>query len=688
MLFCLKQLMSRFHVVALALLFAVTVAGCGGGSSTSTADMDGDGMTMPEPTDGDGVTMPEPTAYEKAKAAIAGAETAEDAQAAYDAVKDDVTATEGETLQAAVDARVEAMATMARVAAQRSALMMAAGAVDTSSLTTQAEIDAAQMAINALQMALDAAADVSDADNKAMYQTQLETAGEAVRMAQTGLDTEGRMMAQRMDIADAVMAARSAVNMVDGDATDAQVTAADNAVAALKAAIDGAEDLPEGDADVASAQGTLDTLGGQLSSAKTHRMNAMDDAQRAADMAMADTQKAADMAMAATAAKLYDGISAATDDTDVATRRSAAYNDDATMITVQIGVETDEISADLSEDKKTMVADNHGWAGKRYTDPAGGDMYEAFVYSNVEAPMQGKKFGGATENNEFQYVLVNGMLAIDTTEDGVPARVALTGVTRTAGTETFNFPDQDDSGALIITGISGSFHGVSGTYSCTPSARADGCSALVAASGFTLTDGAWTFRPGDANARIMSAGDTAYASYGWWLRKSAGGNTFTASAFVDEKDGAAAFIGITALKGTATYMGGAAGKYALSSPTGGTNDAGHFTARATLQADFTNNLADTGITGTIDQFVGADGESRDWEVELGGSDISDAGDISIATTGTVWTIGKTDADASGQWSGSLRNIGGDGVPQVAIGTFYTEYGTAGRMVGAFGANKQ
>ena len=44
-------------------------------------------------------------------------------------------------------------------------------------------------------------------------------------------------------------------------------------------------------------------------------------------------------------------------------------------------------------------------------------MYEAFVYSNVGAPMQGKKFGGATENNEFQYVLVNGMLAIDTTED-------------------------------------------------------------------------------------------------------------------------------------------------------------------------------------------------------------------------------------------------------------------------------
>ena len=62
--------------------------------------------------------------------------------------------------------------------------------------------------------------------------------------------------------------------------------------------------------------------------------------------------------------------------------------------------------------------------------------------------------------------------------------------------------------------------------------------------------------------------------------------------------------GLDALEGTATYMGGAAGKYALRSSTGGTNDAGHFTARATLNADF----SDDSITGTIDNFMGADGK--------------------------------------------------------------------------------
>ena len=47
MLFCLKKSISKFHVVALALLFAVTVAGCGGGSSKKAAMPDeDDGMPM------------------------------------------------------------------------------------------------------------------------------------------------------------------------------------------------------------------------------------------------------------------------------------------------------------------------------------------------------------------------------------------------------------------------------------------------------------------------------------------------------------------------------------------------------------------------------------------------------------------------------------------------------------------
>ena len=346
----------------------------------------------------------------------------------------------------------------------------------------------------------------------------------------------------------------------------------------------------------------------------------------------------------------------------------------------------------LSEDKKTMVADNHGWKGKRYADPAGGDMVEAVVYSDVEAPKQGKKFGGAAANDEFEYALTNGVLAADTSTAGYPARVALTGVTRTAGTETFKLPDPNPQGATMIP-VPGSFHGVSGTYSCTPTTPADGCSASVASSGFTLGGGTWTFKPNDPNARVMSADDTMYASYGWWLHKTADGMTYTASAFSGYKgapaDNSHLASGLDTLNGTATYMGGAAGKYALSSSTGGMNDAGHFTAKAMLEADFTDNM----ISGTIDNFVGADGMSRDWSIELMDSAVSATGAIDGDGTNagrqmTKWTIGGTAGAASGEWTGQLYENGTDGVPKTAAGTFFSMYGMGNSMVGAFGANKE
>ena len=147
-----------------------------------------------------------------------------------------------------------------------------------------------------------------------------------------------------------------------------------------------------------------------------------------------------------------------------------------------------------------------------------------------------KKFGGAAANDEFEYTLTNGAVTVDTSAEGVPARVALTGVTRTAGTETVKLPESNPGGQTNIL-VSGSYHGVSGTYSCAPNTPADGCSASVAASGFTLAGGTWTFTPGDANARVTDVPDSAYASYGWWIHKSEDGSTFTASAFVDNQRG-------------------------------------------------------------------------------------------------------------------------------------------------------
>ncbi|MDE0004961.1 MAG: hypothetical protein OXQ29_19900, partial [Rhodospirillaceae bacterium] len=429
-----------------------------------------------------------------------------------------------------------------------------------------------------------------------------------------------------------------------------------------------------------------------------------------------DEAEAAMQAAMETARKLHAGISAqsgaiADDGTGTAeTDRDAAYNADHSAIWVSIGGGAGEgapTAVSLSEDEDTMVADNHGWSGTRYarTSPASEGSYEAIVYSNVEAPTMGRKFGnaepGSGASRAYEYDLADGVLTAEEA-DGVGAtdnafvadRVALTGVTRTAGTETFHLPSPNPGMSTVIDDIYGSYHGVSGTYRCDPTVDANGCSAAVAADGgFTLGGGTWSFVPNSAEARVTEAADSDYVSYGWWLHKSQHETTFTASAFVDEVGTVTAATGLTALNGTATYVGGAAGKYALHSTTGGTNDAGHFTARATLEANFTSNTSETAITGTIDRFIGADDMTRDWEVTLTGSQIGDDGMIGNASptttnVGTVWTIGDAAAEEDGNWTGALQNTGAGtgGVPQVATGTFYTGYGTAGRMVGAFGAN--
>ncbi len=483
-----------------------------------------------------------------------------------------------------------------------------------------------------------------------------------------------RQAAQRGAISTAIGTATTAVNAVDNDSSDADVTAADTALANARSAIAAADDLS--DEEKAANTGTVNALATVLDGAKTARMAAMDDEQRAADMEMM-----------ATASKLYKGLEHGLGD---ATNVRTGASDAAGVISVTIGTDA---AVPLAEDKKTTVAANHGWAGKRHAAEPTGDVgtYEAYVYSNVAAATEGDPF-----NEEYSANFSDGVLDAATTT-GTASRIASPSFDQSAGLKRFKLPTPNPSGVTRIT-VPGSYHGVSGTYTCTPGDR-NTCVSRVAASGFDLgvvdasnafTAGSWTFSPTSATAKVTDVADTVYASYGWWIHKSEDGDTFTASAFVTERGDVPAATGITALRGTATYMGGAAGKYALYSSTGGTNDAGHFTARATLEADFNADM----ITGTIDQFMGADGQSRNWSVELMKQTVTDGGLIN-GTDGagadvsmTKWTIDGTAAAAAGQWTGSIQDNGDDGVPKVGTGTFHSTYSTSGRMVGAFGVNKQ
>ena len=916
---------------ASVLFLALTMAGCGGGGTT----------TAPEP--------PPPTPYEQAVAGIAAATTAAAAQAAYDAVKDDVTATEGARLQAAVDARIAALAMMDRAAAQKMALMTAAGNIDTSDLSTQAAIDAAEAAIGALEAALAAATDVSDADKamyqgqvtaaetavataqsaldhaaqmavlsgavtalqaidlsdlsdqakidaaqaavdalraalaaatelsaaektaamtelatanrtvmaaqgsldiegqkmalstavddlgaidldalmtqaqidaadaailaldlalaaatdltdaeklnatvdvtlakrkvasaketlamnvgdqrtalteagtalgmidltdlttqakidaadaavmalkaaldaathlsdseKAMYQTQLETATETVRMAQTGMDREGRMMAQRTALTNAVTTATTAVNGVQNDSTDTEVGAADTAIAALEAAIDGAVDLPAGDSDVASARGTLATLKVQLAGAKTARTEYLADKTKMDNEAMAKLGKAMRAALGPPLASVGT--------TPLSNAVVAAPATTGLLVTPADGAGA--IPDGTTPPPATLTAgDSAGalgsWNGMNYahTNTETKVVNEAVVYTNkgpgatVSFADRGNVLQTANAGTAPGYTAIKGYLDVAT--GGSPATGAdLTRVMADAFTHSGTQTHAVNSDTGIFT-TRGTYDGAPGVYRCTgtcSSTNDDGKGSPSALAG------TWHFKP-DAGANAMAhAPDTTYLYYGWWVSKDKDGMPTAASTFRGVVgDGTTIQGGTTALTtnptalgGSATYAGNATGKFAMSNPLDGTGSGGHFTADATLTAKFEPIAApdNGGVSGTIDNFRLNDGtEDAGWSVALhlapwgtpNGAFATPASDdtntAANETLGTTWSIGGNAGPRSGTWSGQMYDelLGdtddtppGDGsdVPTTATGTFYSEFSSIGRMVGAFGAEKQ
>ena len=500
--------------------------------------------------------------------------------------------------------------------------------------------------------------------------------------------------AAQMAIDDAKAELMAAEAAVSSDMTDMQMAAAYRAIENAANALVTALTAHGGSAaDIAAAAG-------KSGNAKAKANNL--------DMKIADAQAAADKAMAATAAKLYAGIGTAPFVfADVVGGRGAEYSNNDATITVEINDAGTRGEVDLTEDKKAMVADNYGWAGKRYTASGTGvaGTYEAIVYSNVEAPTPGAKFNSGTGTGNVGFDTTAGVLTINAAATNVATRIASPSFDHSAGSKTFKLPEDNPSGLTKIT-IAGSYYGVAGTYTCTPGTGS--CVVNRAANGYTLGLGAgatsWTFTATNPDARVTDVPDPYYASYGWWIRTAEDGK-LTVGFFESDKDGPVSSNLpdarlLNALQGTATYSGGAVGNYALSSSTGGTNDAGHFTARVTLQADFSKNVSANGMTGTIDQFVGADGNTRNWEVELMGSSITSIGLVrALKADGTAggandpgaktkWTIDGTAGSASGQWVGNLKENGDDGVPKVGTGRFHSTFGIDGRMLGAFGVNKE
>ncbi len=263
-------------------------------------------------------------------------------------------------------------------------------------------------------------------------------------------------------------------------------------------------------------------------------------------------------------------------------------------------------------------------------------------------------------------------------------------------------PDAGADDDAVDVMIRGTFNGAAGEYRCA-AAAANACVSHDAGDGAVRLEGStWIFDP-DSGAMAMMV-DPSFAYFGWWLNKGTADDV-EAGVFhgVTDLTGDEATLGpaiatnFTPLGGKATYKGSAAGKYAIN-PSISTASGGHWTADATLTADFGDEAANGTISGMVENFM-AGGEMMDWSVALGATTFTDgtgafnttsdnSGDT--ASNAVVWTIGGVNGAVDGSWSGGLRGEGDNNVPTVATGQFMATHMTVdtvvGRMVGAFGAH--
>ena len=535
---------------------------------------------------------------------------------------------------------------------------------------------------------------------------------------QAELDAQEAMKRAEMQTAaimSAISDAQTAIGAIDADSPmQAQVTAAATAVTAAQKAIADAADVDDTssyaatvmalDNSVKVAQKAVET-GMSLADAEAAQKKAEDDL-AAKEEADRKAQEEADRKAMAAAGK---ALKAALGNTPLNNLRAEPPLHSLTSAGLAVGIPNADNTASTSSPRMKagesagMLGD---WDGKHYSHTNTGTKVSnsAVVYTNQGAPTVKPFATGATQDDgttaiesgtadpttEGQYQASSRTLALGTSASSSAIKGDMF---PTAGTTTYT-PDSVTNTVVVR----GTYQGAPGSYRCT------GTECTAAAVGSAITLGGNWFFVHDAGA-MTSKPDANYLYFGWWLQKDKDDKPTAASAF-------AGMTGMVAapddnpreLSGKATYMGHAAGKFAMSDPlTGG--DAGHFTADATLNATFGPT---GGLSGTIDNFMAND-ESVPWSVTLlrrtwssSTSGLTDQPDndpdtanIDEAMVGTIWSIDGTSASASGTWNAmaydempaDAANDDGSNVPTSVTGTFESHFSSTHSMVGAFGATR-
>ena len=249
----------------------------------------------------------------------------------------------------------------------------------------------------------------------------------------------------------------------------------------------------------------------------------------------------------------------------------------------------------------------------------------------------------------------------------------------------------------------GTYRGVAGTFQCTST----NCTVSLDDEKTPMLgdNDMLSFVP-DRIGDTYGAPDTAYAYFGWWLNKPAkAGDPHMVEVFSGSSVGNDfPTDGVGVLEGKATYSGSAAGKYATRTFSAGAltdAQAGHFTAAATLTADFdadSDSDADGGVDtlgtigGTVTGFEASDGvDASAWKVTLGTAPLSSSTATFNGMTDVDFGGGKE--EMAGDWQGSFYTDtdtdtdATDDAPGTVAGTFRVTTSGAS-LLGGFGATKQ
>ncbi|MDE0712883.1 MAG: hypothetical protein OXH60_12205 [Rhodospirillales bacterium] len=286
-----------------------------------------------------------------------------------------------------------------------------------------------------------------------------------------------------------------------------------------------------------------------------------------------------------------------------------------------------------------------GWRSAGFTGQSGSATAlvneTVYLYTNIQAPGNRefwKKYGGEDLPITQQQVT-----------DGLV--VPSTSVSRTRS------DPNDPTSAYVSASTSGSYDGVGGRFSCTGDENA--CT-VTRSSGATTIGGSWTFKATNLRSGAPVDQDDAYLYFGIWssipdgisgtydFDYIAGGGAVSGSAL----------IGFDTLTGSATFRGGAVGRYATLAGVGRAAKIGTFTATATLNVNFGAADAEGTLSGRLTDFREDGSSLTGWSVTLGSAgDVSTPAAISGAavatvTNGTVANIGGV--PVGGDWGATFH----------------------------------